>query len=60
MVTEEDRQTFAMALIAKFGDGVEVHVAERLGYHVAVDDSGGVAFWQDIAAKVDAVLRAAG
>lgn len=57
MVTEEERETFTAALWAKHGDALPVYVATRIGEFAAAGDQGGVAFWQDIAARADAMMR---
>ena len=49
--------TFAMALIAKHGDGVHVHVAAKIGEYAKDGDQGGIDFWKDIARRVDQILR---
>jgi len=58
MVTDEERETFTAALWAKHGTALPVYVAARLGQQVAAGDAGGIAFWQDIAARADAMMRA--
>jgi hypothetical protein len=57
MITDAERDTFAAALWAKHGDDLPRYVAIRLGEQVMADDAGGVAFWQDIAARADALMR---
>jgi hypothetical protein len=57
MVDDLERHTFAMALIQQHGDGVEVHIATKLGEQAVAGDQGGFDFWKDIAARVDGILR---
>lgn len=57
MTTDEERETFTAALWAKHGTALPVYVATRLGEQVAGNDPGGIAFWQDIAARADAMMQ---
>lgn len=58
MVTVEERETFTAALWAAHGAALPVYIARRLGVQVAAGDAGGLAFWRNIAACADAMIRA--
>ena len=58
MTTDEERETFTAALWAKHGDALPAYISHQLGEFIAARDTGGAAFWKDIAMRADRMLRA--
>lgn len=57
MVSDDEKATFAARIWRDYGDQAPVHIAAKIGEFAASGDTGGVAFWTDIARLVDEMMR---
>lgn len=55
-VSDAERDVFAAALWTRHGARLPGYVAAKIGVFAVAGDADGVQFWQDIAARADALM----